>query len=256
MKVNIVNITPVMASEFLSNNGSNRKINKKQLDMIIRTIDEGKWKLTHQGIAFYDDGSLADGQHRLQAIMRTGASLTMPVFTGIKKDSDTIMAIDCGKGRSVIDGSLISGVKIKPSDLTLAKGLHFGYEVFTFPKTTHLESYELCKKYVEEIKLINALFPKNKSLITLAPVKVGILNAMRNQEINYDTVSDFCQALVSGEYSESIFVNAVRLRSKLLSTSYSGSSNRISAYNMAYNTIVKTSKNEVVKRILESKLVN
>lgn len=254
MKVSIVNITPVMASEFLSNNQSNRKINKKQLDMLIRTINDGKWRLTHQGVAFYDDGELADGQHRLHAIMRSGVPLTMPLFTGIAKDSETILAIDCGKGRTVTDSASISGIKLSSSVLSVAKGLEFGYKDRAFEKLTHAESYDLCKKHNKQIENIKYVFPKSKPYITLAPVKVAAANAI-NDGVNIDLVKKFCNALCTGEYDEHIFVNAVRLRSKLVSKNYNGGGDRELAYNMMYNTLIKTKEGVEVKRILESKLV-
>lgn len=254
MKVSITKVTPVMASEFLSRNESNRKINKQQLEMIIRTIEAGKWRLTHQGIAFYTNGELADGQHRLQAIMRTGVSLTMPVFNGVERDEDTILAIDSGKGRTVVDGASISGVKMVAADLSVAKGLEFGYADRSFKKLTHIESRDLCKKYEKELLNIKDLFPRSKSFITLAPVKAAAAKAI-NDGVELDLAQDFCNALVTGEYGYPLFVNAVRLRSKLLSKNYSCSAGREEAFNMMYNTLVKTSKGEEVKRIVESKMI-
>lgn len=255
MKVSITKITPVMASEFLSKNQSNRKINKKQLDMLIRTIENDEWRLTHQGVAFYEDGELADGQHRLHAIMRTGVSLTMPVFTGIVKDNETILAIDCGKGRSVSDSASISGIKLSPSLLSVAKGLEFGYKDRTFEKLTHAESCALCKKFSKELDNIKHIFPKSKSFITIAPVKVAAANAI-NDGASIELVKKFCDALCTGEYEDRIFVNAIRLRSKLVSKNYNGGGDREFAYNMMYNTLMKTKDGVEVKRILESKLVN
>ncbi|MCP3701052.1 MAG: hypothetical protein GY920_21545 [Aliivibrio sp.] len=254
MKVSIQNITPVMAAEFLENNKSNRKINKKQLEMIVRSIEADKWRLTHQGVAFYDDGELADGQHRLQAIVKTGRTLKMPVFTGIERDIDTILAIDCGKGRTVIDSASISGINIKPSDISVVKGIEYGYASKAFKKLSHSESCDLCTKYFNELQNINTLFPKSKPFITLAPVKVAVIDSL-SSGVSMEVAKKFCDALVSGEYSESIFVNAVRLRSKLISKNYNGGGDRVIAYNMTYNTLIKTQKGEQVKRIIENKLI-
>lgn len=254
MKVSITKVTPLMASEFLNNNKSNRKINKAQLQMIIRAIDDGKWRLTHQGIAFYTDGELADGQHRLEAIMRTGVSLTMPVFNGVERDIDTVLAIDSGKGRTVTDGALISGLKITSTDLSIAKGLEFGYTDRSFKKLTHAESCDLCKKHEQELLNVKLLFPKSKSFITIAPIKVAAAIAIK-EGVDLLLAKEFCDALSTGEYKNSIFVNAVRLRSKLLSKNYNGGGDRGTAFNMMYNTLIKTSKGLEVKRIVESKMV-
>jgi hypothetical protein len=45
----------------------------------------GEWYETHQGIAFYEDGTLADGQHRLRAIVQSGVSLWMRVTWGMTR---------------------------------------------------------------------------------------------------------------------------------------------------------------------------
>ncbi len=254
MKVAITNVTPLMASEFLEKNKSNRKINKNQLDMIVRSIEDNKWRLTHQGVAFYEDGELADGQHRLHAILKTGVTLKMPVFTGIKKDSETVLAIDCGKGRTVVDSASISGFEIKPSDLSVAKGLEFGYIGKHSKKLSHSESCHICSKYSVYLDIINKIFPKNVPYITIAPVKVALANALRDG-VPTTLATQFCKTLASGEYNDSLFVNAVKLRAKLLTKNYNGAVDRPLAYNMMYNTLIKTNKGEKVQRITESKLI-
>ena len=123
MKVEIKNVTPEFASILLEQNNSNRKINKNQLDMLCRTIEAGHWRLTHQGVAIYEDGTLADGQHRLNAIVKTGISCEMPVFYGIKKEESSIMAIDSGKQRTVVDSSAITGLKVTGNEKALINGL-------------------------------------------------------------------------------------------------------------------------------------
>ncbi len=243
-----------MASEFLSRNGSNRRVNQKQLDMLVREIESGNWRLTHQGVAFYDDGQLADGQHRLCAIMKSGVTLKMPVFTGIKKDDETILAIDCGKGRTVADSTSISGVKLSAGDVSIAKGIEFGYGYRAFKRLTHIESRDLCEKHSEKLSNIRYLFPKSKPFITFAPIKVAAANAV-SDGVAIELAKKFCDALVTGEYTESIFVNAVRLRAKLIGNNYNAGVDRLTAYNMMYNTIIRTARGEEVKRILECKLL-
>ena len=61
----------------------------------------GKWRLTHVGIAFAPDGTLIDGQHRLWAICESGVPVEMFVWRNV--DPDSMMAIDCGKTRSMAD---------------------------------------------------------------------------------------------------------------------------------------------------------
>ncbi len=133
MNVEIKNITPAAAKKLLNKNTKNRSINKAQLEMIKRSMIDGKWRLTHQGVALYKNGDIADGQHRLTAIVETGIACKMPLFKNLDNDIDTVLAIDCGKNRTVKDGAAISGSSITTADNTLAKGFEFGYSS-PFPK--------------------------------------------------------------------------------------------------------------------------
>ena len=248
MKIELITITPNLASEYLQLNNSNRKINKMQLDMIVRSINAGKWRLTHQGVAFYKDGTLADGQHRLQAIVNTGVSLLMPVFHGIERDTDTVLAIDCGRGRTTTDSALISGLKITNNDISVSKGLRFGYKDRSFNKLTHFESCDLCEEYFDELNIMKSVFLKSKAFLTIAPVRVAAIRAIKSG-VPLVIAKKFIETLITGEYKGSIYVNAVKLRNKLLEKNYNGGSDRKIAYNMTYDLLVKTGKGEIVKRI-------
>ena len=247
MKVSILKVTPAIAKKYLASNTSNRKTNNNQLNMIVRSILAGKWRLTHQGIAFYDDGTLADGQHRLQAIIKTNHSLTMPVFFGVERESDTILAIDCGKGRSVTDSARISGLSFSAADITLAKGLRYGY-LNPFDKLTHSEACSLCTEYFDELQIAKKVFSKHKAGITIAPVKVAIVSAVKSG-VPIAIAIKFVKTLCTGEYTDSIMVNAVKLRNKLLEKNWNGGSDRSKAYEATISVIRKTSTGEIINRI-------
>ena len=91
-------ITPDLASAMLRHNTRNRKMRARGLDRMVRSMTNGLWMFTHQGIAFDWHGDLLDGQHRLQAIVRSGIGqwmivvsgldpLVMPVIDGVQKRS-------------------------------------------------------------------------------------------------------------------------------------------------------------------------
>jgi hypothetical protein len=76
-------ITPEMAEEFLTHNIRNRNIRLPYVDELATYMRQGKWDVTHQGIVFYEDGTLFDGQHRLHAIIKAGIPVKMMVTYGI-----------------------------------------------------------------------------------------------------------------------------------------------------------------------------
>ncbi len=95
----VVDITPEMAAEFLRLNSNNRKAREYVVRQYAQLMSEGRWSLSHQGIAFYKDGSLADGQHRLLAVVRSGTTVRMLVSYGVERTS----YIDVGLKRTGAD---------------------------------------------------------------------------------------------------------------------------------------------------------
>lgn len=84
---NLEHITPDRAAELLARNTHNRPISRPYVREIMRELEEGRWKVTHQGVALSDDGQLLDGQHRLTAIVESGIAADMLVAEGVVRDA-------------------------------------------------------------------------------------------------------------------------------------------------------------------------
>lgn len=102
-------ITPALAGTFLKDNLCNRKVRMNHVNRLKTEILAGRWMITHQGIAFDEDGKLLDGQHRLMAIQAAGKPVQMLVTRGIQTllnghgSLAAMDVIDCGKTRTVGD---------------------------------------------------------------------------------------------------------------------------------------------------------
>jgi hypothetical protein len=105
-------VTPEMASEWLARNTRNRSINTAHVARLAEEIRCGRWRSTHQGIAFGADGTLYDGQHRLHAIVKAKTPVMMRVTFGLPVEA--LDAIDTGEGRNATDV------------LSIADGKHMG----------------------------------------------------------------------------------------------------------------------------------
>jgi len=109
MNTKLTTVTPAMAAEMLKRNTGNRKIRMAHVNRLKAEILGGRWLVTHQGIAFAEDDSLLDGQHRLMAIEAAGKSVQILVTTGVQKhhngdlNINAMDVIDCGKSRSTTD---------------------------------------------------------------------------------------------------------------------------------------------------------
>lgn len=107
MKTELMTITPQQAQQWLENQGKNRKLSPKHVLYLSEEIKQGRWRLTHQGIAFGDDGKLLDGQHRLAAIIKSGIGIKSLVTTGVPVGEFTIL--DRGMPRDMAAITNISG---------------------------------------------------------------------------------------------------------------------------------------------------
>lgn len=90
-KVEIISVSPDLASKFLAKNLVNRRVRPSVVQKYADEIKVGKWACTHQGIAFNGKGELIDGQHRLLAIA-SGEQAVSVMATTYNEDCS---AIDC-----------------------------------------------------------------------------------------------------------------------------------------------------------------
>lgn len=120
-------VTPQMAADWLERNHNNRNVTGPRVDLFVRLIREGKWCLTHQGVAFYDDGDLADGQTRLTAITKAGVAVWMFVTRGLPRE--TIHAIDGGRPRNVRDVLHFLGMSLTSHHVAVVRILWMQYQL-------------------------------------------------------------------------------------------------------------------------------
>jgi hypothetical protein len=102
-------ITPDRAAEYLIRNAAGRNLSQTSVNNYARDMANGRWRLTHQGIAFDKDGGLRDGQHRLAAIVRAGVPIKMLVVKDI--DGESFGVMDSGRNRTMADRFQIQGLK-------------------------------------------------------------------------------------------------------------------------------------------------
>lgn len=107
MNIEMTTITPPMATLFLANNASNRKLNKQHVDFLADQMLTGKWQKNGQTIVIADDGTLMDGQHRLNAIIKADIPAELGLCTGVAKTA--MPTIDNGKLRSTSDILTMNG---------------------------------------------------------------------------------------------------------------------------------------------------
>lgn len=108
-------ITPEKAAFYLTLSRGNG-VRKKALDPahvrhFVELIEQGLFHTPNEGVAFHQDGWLANAHHRLNAIVRAGKPVIMWVARGLSDDD--VLALDQGKKRSMSD---LTGLDRKISD--------------------------------------------------------------------------------------------------------------------------------------------
>ena len=83
LTVEIEEITPELATQYLSNNAKHREINPRKVEKLAADLDSQNWQLNGKVIIFDSTGRLLNGQHRLSACAVSGKTLTTLVVRGV-----------------------------------------------------------------------------------------------------------------------------------------------------------------------------
>lgn len=108
-KLEIIEITPEIAEEFLSRNRRNRRVRPERVTRYAEQIKDGEWMVSPDAVAFDYKGKLINGQHRLKAVIEAGEPARHIVAFGLQPDAFKIS--DVGVKRTGGDILRIEGFK-------------------------------------------------------------------------------------------------------------------------------------------------
>lgn len=107
LNCNVVLMNPSLAEKILSLNKKNRNVSESNLSSTVHKMKNGKWHENGESIIIGSDGVLKDGQHRLEATIKSNHVWRAVLVTGV---SPLVMSsIDTGKNRSASDVLAING---------------------------------------------------------------------------------------------------------------------------------------------------
>lgn len=147
MKIRTEVVNPEKAKAYLEKNLNNRNLRPKIVNFFAEQMSKGIW-LEDNGdtIRISKSGFLLDGQHRLNAIVKSGVSLKLTIAYDIVDNAFEF--IDIGTARHAGDVLSISGVK-KPNVIASIikdyNGLKHG--VSSGSKTIRLSNHEVLEIY-------------------------------------------------------------------------------------------------------------
>jgi hypothetical protein len=115
----ITTMTPGLAAELLRRNEDNRNIKATKAQHFAADMIGGRWTFNGEPIIIAADGSLNDGQHRLQGLIEANITLPMMLVFGVSRESR--MTIDQGSARCAGDYLSMGGTLYAKNAATAAK---------------------------------------------------------------------------------------------------------------------------------------
>ena len=215
IETKLMTISPEQAAAWLGKyNHRNRNLREEQALMFAEDMKSGKWKLTHQGIAFYEDGVIADGQHRLAAIVKAKMPIKFFVTTGLPKEVGS--AIDQSRPRQVHDAIKIGG-QANWVDRNVVAVVRFilsdlGTDVKS-KSVNEILDYSIRHRTLLE-KTMKMVIQK-KRYVTHSGIVACYFAALHAKE-NQEKVARFAQVMYYGEIAGSHENAAIKLREHLI----------------------------------------
>lgn len=192
VRIEIEDITPSKAKYWLDNaNTHNRSAAKKVVKAYADDMKAGRWEFTSQGISFYENGVLADGQHRLMAIVESGITVKMIVTYGLP--TSAINGIDQHRVRAVHDVLTLNG-GFGRIDATDVATLRLCYS--NMKSNAALAEKMLEDNYVE-LKKVKEMFGSKSSTLGGALIRAAVLLALKDGQPE-DELKEFVEVLLSG----------------------------------------------------------
>jgi hypothetical protein len=182
-------ITPLKAEFYLSLSKGNgvrqRQLIKNHVAHLLNIIKRGEWQITPDGIGFHQDGWLANGHHRLSAILRSGQTVYMWVTRGMT-DAE-IRALDSGKRRTLAD---LTGVPRRTVEvLTLA---YKAIKIDNISPTPDLVMQALPLPFAQVANELNVFCNTAAKVLSSVPVRMAVIltSLVGNKEYAFQTYRD------------------------------------------------------------------
>ena len=226
--VTLITVTPDLALNWLEHtNSNNRRVKETYANRLARDMRNGDWVLTHEGIGFDTDGVLIDGQHRLWAVVYAGIPVQMHIWRNVTKEA--LMAIGCGKSRSVGDILTINGAhgKIGRDEISVLRSMLGGLAGTASLTLTASEAAEALDRHRGAIGFAISAVPRVKR-ITTADTRGVVARAYYS--VYHEQLRIFGRMLAEGVVPEPGFVAVVLLRQFLADACSTGNTARIERY--------------------------
>lgn len=208
-------VTPEKAEKWLNSNKNNRKLRPGVAERYAEDMMSNRWTQCPVPISFYENGDLADGQHRLFAISECGIPQRFVVMRGLDRASG--LNIDTGATRTLVDNARISGENTELSNelISVSRAIEQGTRQVTRGMSNSVR-LEFIGRHQDAARWAISNGPKTRG--TRNAITLGAIGRAWYHEKDRDRLKRFCEVLHSG-FSEGQHESAaIALRNHLLSS--------------------------------------
>ena len=191
--VDIELITPEIAKAFLLKNTANRSLRPIAVSEYAAEMKAGGWVLGCDAIGFDRNGTLINGQHRLNALIKSGLSAEFIVARNLPHKS--IDALDIGKRRMLHERLTIAGNKLNARQANICSLLITPWSSNYFVRVKTSVQREMLvavyKEYKEAIEQASSMVSKINGCELAAAVYLA-------NHASYSEVRDFLNLVTTG----------------------------------------------------------
>ncbi len=193
-------VAPELAAEWLekSQDVRNRTTTPSRVAIYAKQMKEGKWRVTHQGIAFDEHGLLTDGKHRLTAVVQAGVVVEFWVYYGLQQKD--MIAVDKHRPRTEQNSLYISGMDVTRHDVTTARAMsNAGSGYVNITASSRLAGDELAayiEKHRAAIEFSCSLFKANTKGVSSSPLRGIVARAFYTHDP--ERIAQFVNILYTG----------------------------------------------------------
>lgn len=208
----MMNVTPKMAEQWINSNTCNRSLRDGVVEQYAADMRAGNWTQCTAPICFYENGELADGQHRLYALIESQTTQRFTIMRGLSREDG--LNIDTGLGRTVVDNGRISGLdpNLSPALVGTARAVESGMP--SMGRMSNAQKLAIVAQHREACEWAVSHVPHAKNICN--SVVLGAVARAWYWERNHARLDEFCKVIGTGFSSGEADSAAVAMRNYLL----------------------------------------
>jgi hypothetical protein len=198
IKIRIELVTPARALEYLKHRARNRKLIEFHLLELAQDMKEGNWVFNGIPICFNQAGELIEGQHRLEAVTRTGLAQKFVIIDGLPQAAfDTY---DLHSKRSTKDYLSMEHVHYAPQLAAASRYLtqmkrHGSFQ--SKQPATHKEKIQTIDQYPDLVAFV-AAYAREKLPLKISAAVVAVVHILLKEK-NAEAADQYMHGVLIGE---------------------------------------------------------